>query len=53
VESVARLANDPALRRRMGRSGRRRVESAYSVTAGAARWLNVLEGIDRRMAWTG
>ncbi len=53
AEAVARLAHDPALRRRMGRSGRRRVESDYSVPAGAARWLNVLDGIDRRVAWTG
>jgi glycosyltransferase involved in cell wall biosynthesis len=53
VEAVARLAHDPALRRRMGRSGRRRVESDYSVTAGAARWRSVLEGLDRRVAWTG
>jgi glycosyltransferase involved in cell wall biosynthesis len=53
AEAVGRLARDPALRRRLGRAGRRRVESDYSVTAGAARWLNVLEGLDRRVAWTG
>jgi glycosyltransferase involved in cell wall biosynthesis len=53
VEAVGRLARDPALRRRMGRAGRRRVESDYSVTAGAARWRSVLEGLDRRVAWTG
>ena len=53
VEAVGRLAHDPVLRRRLGRAGRRRVESDYSVTAGAARWLNVLEGLDRRVAWTG
>jgi glycosyltransferase involved in cell wall biosynthesis len=53
AEAVGRLARDPALRRRMGRAGRRRVESDYSVAAGAARWLNVLDGLERRVAWTG
>jgi glycosyltransferase involved in cell wall biosynthesis len=43
VEAVGRLARDPGLRRRLGRAGRRRVESAYSVAAGADRWLALLE----------
>lgn len=42
AEAVGRLANDPALRQRMGREGRRRVESDFSVRAGASRWLALL-----------
>jgi hypothetical protein len=45
VESVRRLVHDAELRRRMGRAGRRLVESRYSVAAGAARWLALLEGL--------
>ncbi|HJT77636.1 MAG TPA: glycosyltransferase family 4 protein, partial [Gemmataceae bacterium] len=41
--AVGRLARDPALRRRMGKAGRRVVEAEYSVRAGAARWLALLE----------
>jgi glycosyltransferase involved in cell wall biosynthesis len=43
IEAVRRLADDPQLRRRMGRAGRRRVESHYSVAAGAARWAPLLD----------
>jgi glycosyltransferase involved in cell wall biosynthesis len=39
VETVGRLAHDPALRQPMGLAGRRRVEAGYGVEAGAARWL--------------
>ena len=42
VEAIARLAADPALRRRMGLAGRERVEQEFSVAAGAARWLQLL-----------
>ncbi|HEY7428395.1 MAG TPA: glycosyltransferase family 4 protein [Gemmataceae bacterium] len=43
VEAVRRLAQDPELRRRMGYAGRRWVESHYSVAAGAARWVALLD----------
>jgi glycosyltransferase involved in cell wall biosynthesis len=42
VTAVARLALDPALRRRMGEAGRRLVEEQYSVAEGAGRWLRLL-----------
>jgi glycosyltransferase involved in cell wall biosynthesis len=45
--AVDRLALDPELRRRMGRAARRHVETAYSVAAGATRWLALLE----RLKW--
>ncbi|HEV3119351.1 MAG TPA: glycosyltransferase family 4 protein [Gemmataceae bacterium] len=51
LEAVRRLAHDPLLRRRMGRAGRRRVEAEFSVTAGATRWLGLLDGFkSRRLA---
>jgi glycosyltransferase involved in cell wall biosynthesis len=53
AEAVGRLARDPALRRRMGRAGRRRVESDYAVGAGARHWLALLGGLDYRIARTG
>jgi glycosyltransferase involved in cell wall biosynthesis len=43
--AVGRLARDPDLRRRLGAAGRRVVEREYSVGAGAARWLAVLDGL--------
>jgi glycosyltransferase involved in cell wall biosynthesis len=43
ARAIAILANDPGLRRRMGAAGRRRVETEFSVAAGAALWLGVLE----------
>ena len=46
AEAVGRLARDPALRRRMGRAGRRRVESDYAVAVGARHWLALLGGLD-------
>lgn len=49
-EAVRRLATDPALRRRMGHAGRRLVEAAYHVPAGAAAWLRVLDGLQPRSA---
>lgn len=50
VEAVGRLAHDPELRRRMGRAGRRLVETSYSMAFGAARWTGLLGGLVRRRA---
>lgn len=48
MEAVRRLAHDPELRRRMGRAGRARLESTYSVAVGAGCWLALLEGLRQR-----
>jgi glycosyltransferase involved in cell wall biosynthesis len=48
LEAVDRLAHDTQLRRRMGRAGRRHVEGAFSVAAGAAQWLTLLDGLKWR-----
>jgi glycosyltransferase involved in cell wall biosynthesis len=53
VEALMRLASDVPLRHRMGRFGRQRLEADYSVEAGAARWLTVLERLQQRAARTG
>jgi glycosyltransferase involved in cell wall biosynthesis len=53
LESVRQLARDPSLRRRMGRAGRRLVEDEYSVERGAARWLSLLDGLERRLGRAG
>jgi glycosyltransferase involved in cell wall biosynthesis len=45
--AVATLAADPELRRRMGQAGRLRVEREYSVAAGAARWVGLLNQLGR------
>ncbi|MBI1914569.1 MAG: glycosyltransferase family 4 protein [Planctomycetes bacterium] len=47
VEAVRCLAGDPDLRRRMGRAARARVEAEFSVDAGAALWLELLEHLGR------
>ncbi|VTS08360.1 glycosyltransferase family 4 protein [Tuwongella immobilis] len=41
-DAISLLANDPQLRRRMGEAGRDRLETHYSVRAGADRWLTAL-----------
>jgi glycosyltransferase involved in cell wall biosynthesis len=41
--AIGRLAHDPDLRRRLGQAGRQRLEREYSVTAGAQRWLSLLD----------
>ena len=48
TEAVGRLLHDPDLRRRLGRAGRRRVETHYSVRVGAARWLDLLHDLEER-----
>lgn len=50
IEAARRLAHDPELRRRMGRAGRRLVESRYSVAAGAARWTALLDRLKEPLA---
>lgn len=42
VNALRTLADDPALRLRMGRAARARVERDYSVRAGAAAWAELL-----------
>lgn len=48
AEAVGRLAANPALRRQMGQAGRQRVETSFSVAAGAARWLEVLRRLEQK-----
>ncbi len=48
IDAIRTLAADPDLRRRMGQAGRRLVEEKYSVEAGAACWLNLLNGLGRQ-----
>jgi glycosyltransferase involved in cell wall biosynthesis len=46
VAAVSRLAADAELRRRLGLAGRRRLETDYAVTTAAARWLDLLGGLE-------
>ncbi len=48
TEAVRRLTHDPELRRRMGRAGRRLLETRYSVATAARHWLALLDGIEQR-----
>jgi glycosyltransferase involved in cell wall biosynthesis len=50
LEAIDRLLRDPSLRQHMGKSGRQRVKSGYSVATGAARWIALLERLQRRKA---
>lgn len=50
IEAVRLLANDGELRRRMGQAGRRLVESCYSVSIGAARWVRLMERLREPLA---
>jgi glycosyltransferase involved in cell wall biosynthesis len=43
IEAVTRLANDPDLRRHMGRAGRAAVEAHFHVSASATGWIALLE----------
>jgi glycosyltransferase involved in cell wall biosynthesis len=47
LDAVGRLVADAELRARMGQAARRRLESCYSVEAGAASWRHVLERLER------
>jgi glycosyltransferase involved in cell wall biosynthesis len=51
--AVGRLMHDPSLRRHMGEAGRRRVEQDFSVAAGAAWWIDVLETLRAGFAVAG
>jgi glycosyltransferase involved in cell wall biosynthesis len=50
--AISQLADDPALRRRMGRAGRRLVEQQYSVEAWGPRWTDLVVG-QRAISRTG
>jgi glycosyltransferase involved in cell wall biosynthesis len=45
VTAVQTLANDPELRRRLGRAGREQAEREYSVAAGGRAWVDLLNRI--------
>ena len=47
VEKISLLLSDPALRRRIGREGRRTVEAHYSVRENASRFFEILELAER------
>jgi glycosyltransferase involved in cell wall biosynthesis len=44
-DAITRLAADPALRERLGRNGRERVERLFSVRANAPTYLRVLDSV--------
>jgi glycosyltransferase involved in cell wall biosynthesis len=51
--AIGRLAHDPALRARMGKAGRALVEKRYSVAAGAACWVDLLNMLQPGFALAG
>jgi glycosyltransferase involved in cell wall biosynthesis len=51
--AIGRLAHDPALRARMGKAGRAKVETEFSVGAGATRWLALLRRLQPELALAG
>ena len=53
LEAIARLARHPALRARLGRAGRQRVEADYAVAGGAAAWRSLLDSLSPTLARTG
>jgi glycosyltransferase involved in cell wall biosynthesis len=52
IEAVGILSRDPERRERMGRAGRRFVETNYSVAVGAQRWLTVFDKLETRTSRT-
>lgn len=42
VDAILKLAQDPALREKMGAAGRASVEARYSLASAAARWQEIL-----------
>jgi glycosyltransferase involved in cell wall biosynthesis len=53
AEAIATLVHDAALRRRMGRAGRERVETDYAVAVAGAAWNGLLQRLGRRAALAG
>jgi glycosyltransferase involved in cell wall biosynthesis len=47
--AIGRLADNPEMRRTMGRAARRLVASEYDVRVGAARWRELLELLEGRV----
>lgn len=52
-QAAATLLADDSLRRRMGHSGRQRLERDYSVAHGASLWLGVLDELQQRARRAG
>ena len=50
IDAVYTLQRDPALRQRMGRAARLRVEEQYSTEVGGAIWLSLLRKLGRQAA---
>jgi glycosyltransferase involved in cell wall biosynthesis len=53
LDALGRLIEDAELRRRFGAAGRDVVEREYSVPAGAARWLRLLQSLEQRHKQAG
>ena len=45
IEAIRRLANDPVLRQRLGRNGRKLVQERDSVAGAGQSWLRVLDAL--------
>ncbi len=50
IEAIRRLAGDVELRHRMGEAGRQLVQERYSVGAGAAKWVRILDRLREPLA---